>query len=241
MVAVMAASAVEMVEALTIVLATGMTRGWRSALEGAATAIGVLVVLVGATGPALVHFVPLNSLRVVIGALLLVLGLQWLRKAILRSSGYKAQHDEDEIYQRQVEELSAIPPSRSDRDATAFTISFKGVFLEGIEVVMIVLTLGTTSRHLALASIAAGIAVVAVVLAGIVVARQLSEVPENAMKMVVGVMLSSFGTFWVGEGMHASWPGADAFILALMGFFGLFSFTMIRVLSRWRQPGPAVV
>ncbi|MGH3578120.1 MAG: COG4280 domain-containing protein [Mycobacterium sp.] len=238
--AVFAASAVEMVEALTIVLATGVTRGWRSTLEGAAVALGVLAVLVVAAGPALVHFVPLNTLRVVIGALLLVLGLQWLRKAILRSSGYKAKHDEDAIYREHVAELSKLPRV-TGRDATAFTVAFKGVFLEGIEVVLIVLTLGTTSRQLGLAALAAGVAVIGVSLTGLLVARRLTEVPENAMKMTVGMMLTSFGTFWIGEGLHVSWPGADLSILALIAFYGLATLAMVRLLDRARATDPGIV
>jgi uncharacterized membrane protein len=160
--AVFGASVVEMVEALTIVLASGLTRGWRSSLEGAAVAVICLVVVVAAFGPALIHFVPLNVLRVVVGSLLLVLGLQWLRKAILRASGHKAKHDEDAIYQREVDRLSNVPRSGSGRDAIGFAISFKGVLLEGMEVVMIVLTLGLSSGHLAVAALAALAAVVVV-------------------------------------------------------------------------------
>ncbi len=231
--AVLAASAVEMVEALTIVLATGVTRGWRSTVEGTVAALGVLTVLVAATGPALVHFVPLNTLRVVIGTLLGVLGLQWLRKAILRSSGYKAKHDEEAVYRHQVEALSAVP-TRAGRDATAFTVAFKGVFLEGIEVVMIVLTLGTTSHQLGLAALAAGIAIATVGVTGAVLARHLTQVPENAMKMAVGIMLTSFSTFWIGEGLHVSWPGSDLAILGLIALYGGTTWASLRLLARGR-------
>ncbi len=231
--AVFAASAVEMVEALTIVLATGVTRGWRSTLEGVGVALVVLTLLVAAFGPALLHFVPLNALRVVIGTLLLVLGLQWLRKAILRASGYRALHDEDAIYRRQVEDLSGLPPT-TGRDATAFTVAFKGVFLEGIEVVMIVLTLGTTSRHLGLASMAGLLAVVVVALVGLVLARRLTEVPENAMKMTVGVMLCSFGTFWSAEGLGVPWPGADLSLLWLIALYAVVALGLSGVLARSR-------
>ncbi|MGC1407266.1 MAG: hypothetical protein WA938_11120, partial [Candidatus Dormiibacterota bacterium] len=153
--AVFGACAVEMVEALTIVLAAGLTRGWRSALEGAAVAALCLAVIVLAFGPALVHYVPINVLRTVVGSLLLVLGLQWLRKAILRASGHKAKHDEDAIYRREVERLSGIARTGSGRDSIGFIISFKGVLLEGLEVVMIVLTLGLSSGHLEVAALAA--------------------------------------------------------------------------------------
>ncbi|MFZ0170337.1 MAG: hypothetical protein WAL04_01520 [Acidimicrobiales bacterium] len=215
--AVFGASAVEMVEALTIVLAAGVSRGWRSAFEGAAAAIVVLAVLVGVVGLPLVRLVPLNTLRVVIGGLLLVLGLNWLRKAILRASGHKALHDENAIYAETVSSLSGSPAAR--RDAVGFTVAFKGVFLEGVEVVLIVLTLGSSSRHLALAAVSAAAAVVVVGTVGAIVGRQLSEVPENTMKMGVGIMLTSFGVFWVGEGAGLRWPGSDLFLLALVGLF----------------------
>ncbi len=233
--AVFAASAVEMVEALTIVLAAGVSRGWRSALEGAGAAVLALAVVVAAFGPALVRYVPLDVLRVVVGGLLLILGLQWLRKAILRASGYKALHDEDAIYRRQVEELSGIPRATDRRrDATAFTVAFKGVLLEGLEVVMIVLTLGTTSGRLGLAAAGAATAVVAVVLAGLVLARRLVEVPENSLKMGVGIMLVSFGTFWSGEGMGVSWPGTDLSILGLIALYGAVTFCLVASLRRAR-------
>jgi uncharacterized membrane protein len=230
--AVFGASAVEMVEALTIVLAAGLTRGWRSALEGAGVAVICLVVVVAIFGTALVHYVPINALRVVVGSLLLVLGMQWLRKAILRATGHKAKHDEDAIYRREVERLSNIPRSQSGRDAIGFAISFKGVLLEGMEVVMIVLTLGLSSGHLAVAAVAALAAVVVVGAIGFAVSRQLREVPENAMKLVVGVMLVSFGSFWGGEGVGVHWPGADLFLLALLAGYAAMAWVAVQILSR---------
>lgn len=234
--AVFAASAVEMVEALTLVVAAGATRGWRSALEGTAVAVVVLAVIVGAVGVPLVHLVPIAVLRVVIGGLLLVLGLGWLRKAILRASGHKAMHDEDAIYARTVAELrqggGAAADGRPVRDAVAFTVAFKGVFLEGMEVVLIVLSLGSSSHRLGLAAAAAGAAVVIVAAVGVAVARQLSEVPENAMKMVVGIMLASFGVFWTGEGSGVHWPGSDLAILALVALFALVARVGIALLRR---------
>ena len=233
--ATFAASSVEMVEALTIVLAVGVTRGWRSALEGVGVALLALAALVGIFGPALVHLVPIHTLRLVVGGLLLIFGLQWLRKAILRASGLKAKHDEDAIYARHVEELSNTGNTSNQRDSTAFVVAFKGVFLEGLEVVLIVLTLGTTSSRLGLAAIAAAAAVVVVGIVGMAVSRQLSEVPENALKMVVGVMLVSFGTFWSGEGVHISWPGSDAAILALVAFYAATAWVSIQLLTRKPQ------
>lgn len=228
--AVFGASSVEMVEALTIVLAAGVSRGWRSAFEGAAAAGVVLAVLVAAVGVPLVHLVPINTLRVVIGGLLLVLGLNWLRKAILRASGHKALHDEDAIYSETVSSLAASKPA-STRDALGFTVAFKGVFLEGLEVVLIVLTLGSSSRHLALAAVSAAAAVIVVGVIGAIVGRQLSEVPENAMKMGVGIMLTSFGVFWVGEGSGLRWPGSDLFLLALVGLFVITTAAAVRLMK----------
>jgi uncharacterized membrane protein len=229
--AVFLASAVEMVEALTIVLAVGFTRGWRSAFEGVAVALLVLAGLVVALGPALVHYVPLSVLRLVVGTLLLIFGLQWLRKAILRSAGLKAKHDEDAIFAEHVAELSEAPPSKG-RDATAFTVAFKGVFLEGLEVVVIVITLGSTSHRLGLAAAAAGAAALVVLVVGLIVHRQLSGVPENAMKMGVGLMLVSFGTFWSAEGVHVNWPGSELAIPVLVAFYGLVAWLLVAALRR---------
>lgn len=228
-VAVFTASAVEMVEALTIVAAAGLTRGWRSALEGAAAAVAVLAVIVAALGPALVTWVPLTALRVAVGGLLLVFGLQWLRKAVLRAAGLKARHDEDAIFAAHVEELAALdPPVPGRRDPTAFTVAFKGVFLEGLEVVVIVITLGSAQHRLGWAVAAAGAAVVVVTGVGAVVARQLAGVPENAMKMAVGLMLVSFGTFWAGEGVGVRWPGSDLAIPVLVGVYGVLAWLAVR-------------
>jgi uncharacterized membrane protein len=234
-----------MVEALTIVVASGVSRGWRSALEGAAVAAGVLGVLVLAVGVPLIHYVPIDALRVVVGTLLLVLGLSWLRKAILRASGHKAMHDEDKIYAETVAELSSedgagagpVPPHKG-RDSVAFAVAFKGVFLEGMEVVLIVISLGAAQNRLGLAALAAGAAVVIVGIVGLLVARQLSEVPENTIKTLVGVMLTSFGVFWVGEGAGVHWPGSDLAIPVLAGFFVVVYFAMTAFM-RTKLPLPA--
>ncbi len=236
--AVFAASLVEMVEALTIVVASGVSRGWRSALEGAAVAALVLGVLVVAVGVPLVRYIPLDALRVVVGALLLVLGLSWLRKAILRASGHKAMHDEDEIYAETVAELDAEGGRRpKGRDSVGFAVAFKGVFLEGTEVVLIVISLGAAQHRLGLAALAAAAALVLVAVVGLVVTRQLSEVPENTIKTVVGVMLTSFGVFWVGEGAGVNWPGSDLALPVLVGFFALV-FAGSTTLLRTRFPAP---
>jgi len=235
--AVFLASLVEMVEALTIVVAVGHTRGWRSAFEGTALALAALGALVGLFGPALIH-VPLTTLRLLVGGVLLVFGLQWLRKAILRSSGLKAKHDEDAIYRDTVAELEAVDPSRRDR--VAFVMAFKGVFLEGLEVVVTVLTLGTSAHRLGLAVVTALAAVALVVVVGFVVASQLSSVPENAMKMTVGVMLVSYGTFWVGEGLHLSWPGNDSMLLGLVALYATVAALFVAVARRGASTSTAV-
>ncbi len=236
---VFGACSVEMVEALTIVMASGFTRGWRSALEGSALAVVCLTILVAAVGPALIHYVPLYVLRLVVGSLLLVLGLQWLRKAVLRASGYKAKHDEEAIYRREVERLSGQPRSGSGRDATGFVIAFKGVFLEGMEVIMIVLTLGLSSGYLGVATVAAAAAVVVIGAIGVVVARQLSEVPENGMKLGVGLMLVTFGTFWGGEGAGVRWPGSDLALLGLLAIYAAITWAAVATLTRTRALGAA--
>ena len=217
--AVFAASAVEMVEALTIVVAAGVSRGWRSALEGAATAVVVLVIIVGAVGVPIVRYVPLSALRVVVGTLLLLMGESWLRKAVLRGSGHKAAHDEDEIFAETFSELVDGVPAPTRRDGVAFAVAFKGVFLEGTEVAIIVISLGGSQHRLGLASAAAGAALVVVTVIGVLVARQLSEVPENLIKGGVGVMLTSLGLFWMGEGVGIRWPGGDLAIPVLVGVF----------------------
>ena len=245
-VAVFLASAVESVEAVTIIVAAGVSRGWRSALEGAAAALALLVVLVGALGPALVYLVPISVLRTVVGALLLVFGLQWLRKAILRTVGLKAKHDEDAIFQEQVEALTVgangsasalaatglatTASNRPKRDATGFAVAFKGTFLEGLEIAIIVLGLGAGNHQLALAAVAALAAIVVVAIIGVIVARQLAGVPENAMKTVVGLMLVSFGTFWAGEGLGVKWPGSDLAIPVLVGVYAVVVWLLVQAL-----------
>jgi uncharacterized membrane protein len=209
------ACAVEAVEALTIVLAVGVTRGWRSAMTGVGAAVVVLAAIVVALGPALTGL-PINALRVVVGGLLLVFGLQWLRKAILRAAGLKALHDEDEAYASALAAASAAGEVAPAIDAYAFTVAFKGVFLEGLEVAFIVLTFGANQHRVGLAAVAAGAAVLLVVLVGVAVHAPLSRVPENPLKFAVGVMLTSFGTFWGAEGAGAHWPGGDAALLVII-------------------------
>jgi uncharacterized membrane protein len=214
-VSVFLACAVEAVEALTIVLAVGTTRSWSSAMSGVAAATLALAVIVAALGPALTSL-PIGVLRVVVGGLLLIFGLQWLRKAILRSAGLKAKHDELETFREESEAARALGGKPAGFDGYAFAISFKGVLLEGLEVAFIVLTFGANQNRVALAAAAAAAAVLVVIAAGIAARAPLARVPENTMKFAVGVMLSSFGMFWGAEGAGASWPGGDAALLGLI-------------------------
>jgi uncharacterized membrane protein len=233
--AVFLACTVEAVEATTIVLAAGTARDWRSALYGLFAALVTLAVLIGALGPAL-SAVPLHALRLVVGGLLLVFGLQWLRKAILRASGYKALHDEQQIYADEVAAAQAVPSVRRGAvsDWYAFTLAFKGVVLEGLEVVFIALTFGANDHDLPLAALAAGAAVIVVALAGIAVRAPLARVPENSMKFVVGVMLTAFGTFWGAEGAGARWPGSDAALPVVVAAVAVFAALLVATLRRGR-------
>ena len=229
------ASAVEMVEALTIVLAAGVTRGWRSSLVGVGAALLVLAALVVVLGPALDR-IPIDTLRLVVGGLLLVFGIQWWRKALLRYSGLKALHDEEATFAQEREAaLQYGRETRAGLDWYAFTLCFKGVLLEGLEVAFIVVTFGATSRAFGPAALGALAALVLVLLAGLTLHRPLSQVPENTLKFAVGIMLSAFGTFWAAEGAGAHWPGSDAAILGLVAVYLLLSYALVRALKNARQ------
>jgi uncharacterized membrane protein len=228
------ASAVEMVEALTIVLGVGVVRGWRSPLIGVAAAAAVLLALIALIGPAL-GSVPIDTLRLVVGALLLVFGLQWLRKAILRASGYKALHDEDEAFREERARAAAAGEERrAGLDWYSFTVAFKGVLLEGLEVVFIVISFGAAQDRLGPAVVGAIAAVVLVVLAGVLVRGPLERVPENAVKFTVGLLLTGFGCFWAAEGVGVEWPGDELSLLGVIAFFGVVSLGLVRVLRRRR-------
>jgi uncharacterized membrane protein len=215
--AVFLACLVEAVEALTIVVAVGASRSWRSAGLGVVGGLIVLAAIVAALGPALT-LLPLDALRLVVGGLLLVFGLGWLRKAILRASGWKATHDENAIFARQ--EAAARLATSGRRgvvdDWYSFTLSFKGVLLEGLEVAFIVLTFGTNQGRVSLAVAGAAAAVLLVTALGFAVRRPLARVPENTLKFVVGIMLTGFGTFWGAEGAGARWPGGDLALVAVL-------------------------
>ena len=221
---VFVACAVEAVEALTIVLAAGITREWRSTFQGMAVALVALAVITAAVGPA-VSYLPLTALRLVVGALLAIFGLQWLRKAVLRATGYKTLHDEASAYLREVTAArqATAEQRRGISDWYAFTLAFKGVLLEGLEVVFIVITFGDNARNIGAAVIGAAAAIVVITVAGIAVRAPLTKVPENWMKFAVGVMLTSFGTFWGAEGAGVAWPGNDAALLVLVPVIALIA------------------
>jgi uncharacterized membrane protein len=228
------ASCVEMVEAMTIILAVGVTRGWRSAVLGIIAASIALAVIVGVLGASLVQFVPLGALQVVVGVLLLIFGLQWIRKAILRAAGLKAKHNEAAIFQEEVDELREAPIN--GYDWTGFVVCFKGVFLEGLEVAFIVITFGANSGRLDISIIGAVAAFFLVGGAGVLIHRPLTQVPENAIKFTVGLMLTSFGTFWGGEGIGIEWTLKEPTILILVAFYWALAALMIAALKPKQQP-----
>jgi uncharacterized membrane protein len=213
------ASLVECVEALTVVLAVGSVRGWRSALIGSATAVATLLVIVAALGTALTH-IPLPVVQLVVGALLLLFGLRWLRKAILRSSGLIPLHDEQAAFAKNSAAMRNLGASQFTWDKIAFAAAFNITMLEGTEVVFIIIAIGAGHSGMLLpASIGAVAALLVVIALGALLHRPLASVPENTLKFIVGVLLSAFGTFWVGEGMHMAWPAADWSILALIAVY----------------------
>ena len=247
LVAVMAASAVEFVEAFTIVLAMGLTRGWRSTLAGTTVALMALAVVVIVAGYALAVWFPEALLQLVIGTLLLIFGLQWLRKAVLRSAGLRSQHDEAAIFEAEEAAARAAPTQAvMGLDGFAFVVSFKGVFLEGLEVVFIVLTFGISAGNVPLAAAGAAVAGAIVLAIGALVHRPLSRVPENTIKYGVGILLTTFGTFWAVEGLGVfsaeraslEWPGGDLALLAVLVGWIVVSRGLIASLRR-RVPAVA--
>jgi Ca2+/H+ antiporter, TMEM165/GDT1 family len=209
-------SSVEAVEAMTIVLAAGIVRGWRSAFAGTAAGLLTLAAIIAIFGPAIAA-VPIDVLQIVVGTLLLLFGIRWLRKAILRSAGIIALHDEDAIYASETRALAGVHASVRRWDPVAMLTAYKAIVLEGVEVVVIVIGVGAVGNMLVPASIGALAACALVVIAAAVLHRPLARVPENALKYVVGVMMTAFGLFWFGEGIGIDWPYADAAILGLMG------------------------
>jgi uncharacterized membrane protein len=231
---------VEAVESLTIVLGVGVVRGWRSTLIGVGAAAVVLAGLIAILGPALGR-IPIDGLRLVVGALLLVFGLQWLRKAILRASGYKALHDEDEAFrQERARAEAAGQDRRGGLDWYSFTVAFKGVLLEGLEVVFIVIGFGAAQDRFDVAIVGALAAVVVVVAVGVVVRKPLERVPENTIKFTVGLLLTSFGIFWAAEGAGVEWPGSELSLLAVIAFIAALSFGLVRYLRHERLTAASV-
>src|SRR5438094_1575688 len=234
------ASLVEFVEALTIVLAVGTTRGWRSAIVGAGAGALFLTVLTLAVGPALQR-IPLTSLQLVVGVLLVLFGMRWLRKAILRAGGVIGLHDEAAIYAKETAALArdggGTPRSRlrARLDGVALATSFKGVTLEGLEVIFIVIATGAGGL-MAPAALGATLAGSLVILAGLGLRRPLARVPENTLKFAVGVLLSAFGVFWIGEGLRYPWPGEDLGLLALAGGFSVIALLAVAAVRRSRRP-----
>jgi uncharacterized membrane protein len=237
MVAAFLASLVEFVEALTIVLAVGTVRGWRSALTGAAAGAALLAVLVLLFGPML-RLIPIHVLQLVVGALLVLFGMRWLRKAILRAAGVIALHDEEEAFAQETAKLgSGVRAALTGLDPLAVATTFKAVVLEGVEVVFIVIAVGAVGGMLVPASLGAAAAGVLVIGLGIAIHKPLAQVPENTLKFAVGVMLAAYGIFWLGEGMGLSWPGEDLAILALAGVLlaaGLATVPLARRLAEAR-------
>lgn len=244
LVATFVACFVEMVEATTIVLAMGFTREWRSTILGSCAALGALGVATVVGGYAIATWLPESALQLLIGGLLLIFGLQWLRKAILRSSGHKALHDEGQIYRDEVRAAQEHERSAGGVDMFAFMVSFKGVFLEGMEVVFIVITFGLNADSVPLAAAGATAAVLVVIVLAVGLHKPLSMIPENTLKYSVGVLLASFGTFWAIEGLGSigqgraslSWPGQDLAIPVLIVAWTILSRVLIAVL---RAPTPA--
>ena len=232
------ACTVEAVEATTVVLAVGLTRGWTSAFRGVFAGVIILAAFVGALAPVLSH-ISLNPPRLVVGGLLLIFGLGWLRKAILRASGFKAMHDESDIYAHQ---LDAARKASGDRrgwmggDSYAFTLAFQAVLLEGLEVAFIVVTFGVNAGQVPLAALAALAAIVATVIVAFVVRGPLAKVPENAIKFAVGVLLASFGTFWGAEGAGAHWPGKDTSLLVIIPVIAVLSMGLVSLLRTLHRP-----
>ena len=225
-------STVEFVEALTVVLAVGVTRQWRSTLLGAGAAVIVLVALVAVLGVTIATIVPIELLRLVVGTVLIVYGLQWLTRAILRAAGARANRDELASFGREVVALADEQPfSATGMDWISFTVAFKGVLLEGLEVAFIVVTFGVAGGQLAPALIGAGVAAVGVLGIGAAVRRPLSRLPENQLKFVVGLMLVSFGTFWSGEGIGIEWPDDALSIVLLLGGFLATSLLAVRMIA----------
>lgn len=235
------ASLVEFIEALTVVLAVGVVRGWRGALVGSGAAALTLLAMIALLGPLLTR-IPLDTIQLAVGTLLLLFGMRWLRKAILRAAGIIAMHDEASIFAEQEAALRQMEGSRGGLDTVAVITAFKIIMLEGIEVVFIVIALGAAGKGLLIpAGLGALAALLVVVAVGAAVHRPLSRVPENTLKFVVGVLLSAFGAFWVGEGLGLTWPGEDWSIPGLMVGFLAGALIAVRMARATRARGTGLI
>ena len=226
------ASLVEAVEALTIVLAVATVRGWRPAGFGVLAGLALLALIVSGLGP-LLDRVPLHLLQLAIGVLLLLFGMRWLRKAILRGAGILPLHDEAMAFSSGTAKLREQARHEARLDWLAALASFKAVVLEGLEVVFVVIAVGAGRGLLIPASAGALAACLLVAATGFVVHRPLARFPENTLKFAVGVMLSAFGVFWTGEGLGVAWPGAD---LAIVAFAALFLSVGLAAVALARRP-----
>ncbi len=236
------ASLVEFVEALTVVLAVGAVRGWRGALGGTGLALLVLLAMVAALGPALTR-IPLDMMQLGLGALLLLFGMRWLRKAILRSAGIIPLHDEEAAFAKETASLRGLGRLGAGWDRVAVGTAFKITMVEGIEVVFIVVAMGSAGGGLLVpASLGAVAALLLVAALGLVLHRPVAMIPENALKFAVGVLLCSFGAFWVGEGMGLAWPGGDLSIPALIaGFLAVAALAVPLCQARAARARPSLV
>jgi uncharacterized membrane protein len=221
------ASLVEAVEALTIVLAVGVSAGWKPALKGTLYGLAILFLICGLLGPTIEIYVPIKYVRIFVGAYLLILGLSWYKKSVLRASGLKEKHNEDAIFNKEVDKLSKI--EIKERETIGLSMAFRGVLLEGLEVALIVLSFGSQTHNFIPAGIGAISAASLIALLGVIIKKQMSRVPENFLKALVGIMLVSFGTFWSGEGIGIKWYFGDLFILILIAVnvFGYLGFSQI--------------
>src|SRR5579859_5224175 len=237
------ASAVEFVEAFTIVLVVGVTINWRRAIAGSIAAAVSLATIITVFCTAIVYYVPIDLLRLIVGFILILFGMKWLKKAILRYSGLKALHDEEAIFEETMAEMRARGEVTTRILPSAVALAFKAVLLEGMEVAFIVITFGSSAAGqgsgIASAAIGATVAGLLVLLVGALVRSPLKQVPENTLKFVVGIMLTTFGTFWTVEGLHGSWPFADAFLLVLAAIYLLASFAFITWLKGQQRPALA--
>ncbi len=232
------ASLVEFVEALTVILAVGSVRGWRSALGGTAAALALMLAIVAVLGPMLTR-IPLGAIQLVVGTMLILFGMRWLRKAILRSAGVIPLHDEQAVFTKEAESMRSLGGVIRGWDGIAFGAAFQITMLEGMEVVFIVIAIGAGGMGLLLpASLGALAALIVVAVLGLAIHRPLANVPENALKFVVGVLLSAFGTFWVGEGVGIDWPGADWSILGLVAGFLVLALAAVALC---RVPGRTAI